>query len=1173
MATITITDTTAIDESGLDQKDDVGSFPSDVAAAIQNALNTLDPLDPVQLSSAIELAGDGGDPADINDVTVSDGTVDGLSLTNADGTPLVGVATGILTLDINNNEIFLYTDGTDDNVVLGLEGNGNTADPTGDVVFAIYLEEIFTDGVITGGEFWMALFEPLRHGDNNSSDESVNLFEKLYVSGTETNDISFEGAPSGQNAFMAFGEPDGMAVIVTGETPDDTVNSGQGGNNPNTQDKTALGTNSQSIDAQQKLYFTFVMDMASNGDPDDPHDFIAPDLTATEASDPDNIQFGDVFGSSGASFSVVKVTGGGPTTSPDITISAWNTEDLASGNLEEGAAFIPGQGDDVQVNITSVQVNGIDSTDPSATFTVTVLPSSSVTIQGVVENDRISYTTEGDHNRLVIENSEPDGSNDAFSVAGFGILSSSSATTEAGSSLLFHDDGPGVNDPIGDLTIVLDETRPEGDDLGGPNDAVGDASTTADIFGDPDPGDFGTDGGDTVTYTLELTIANPEEPIGSGMYALDPTDTDDIAVDGDGIGRGEEIILSQEVLTGHIVGTSGDGSVEHFRISIDGDGLLTFSQSVNVWHGDPTDPDDTSTLNINGGTLFAVQTITDVEGDTDTAMRNLGEGVFGIEDDGPTAAVDPEVEVGMATVDESPVPPDGDGIASATFSVGNNFVTPVDYGTDGPGSVAYALELSGADVASGLFALDPNGGPDAGDPIVLNLVGGVIVGTSSAGEHFQISIDGNGLVTFSQSKNVWHADTTDPDDTEALTIDGEGEFLRAVQTVTDADGDTASATLDLSAGVFNIQDDGPGVTVDNATGGYDAGAQSTWSDADGTDGFGSFDVTLVSYEIGTNGDVQVNTSLTSTGDYSFEGTITDDFNGDGDPDTLDFTLTFDPVGDTYNLQVVEPPTGITEISTADGSLAAGGPDPVQTLVVPDGEGGDINIVFSAVDPTVDPTLITGVDGILNLTESEIEDRAGLPDSDPERIDYLSDDQMNVSTAGIGNANNNFDGNDLSGVDGGDEPEGIPPDESFVVDPTDFDVSSMKVFIDNSVGGYDFDPNNPNKIPEELYYRVYYNDGQISDLTLVTDADLSPEAGGQVSFVVGDPTGESNIDGVQFFMGTGTIKIPVIEFTTTEVFDPEPLSLDFSAELFDTDGDSATNTFTVDVNVDDGMMMG
>ena len=130
-----------------------------------------------------------------------------------------------------------------------------------------------------------------------------------------------------------------------------------------------------------------------------------------------------------------------------------------------------------------------------------------------------------------------------------------------------------------------------------------------------------------------------------------------------------------------------------------------------------------------------------------------------------------------------------------------------------------------------------------------------------------------------------------------------------------------------------------------------------------------------------------------------------------------------------------------------------------------------------------------------------------------------------------------------------------------IDPDEF-VSSVKVFIDNSVGGYD----NP---PEDLWYRVYSDDGaggtSVGGLIEVTDAILTAEAGGQVSFLIGNPLGDNDIDAVQLFMGTGTVKIPVIEFTITEEFDPESLDMVFTATLVDNDDDSNTDIFSIDLD--------
>ena len=99
-----------------------------------------------------------------------------------------------------------------------------------------------------------------------------------------------------------------------------------------------------------------------------------------------------------------------------------------------------------------------------------------------------------------------------------------------------------------------------------------------------------------------------------------------------------------------------------------------------------------------------MQTVTDADGDTDTAELDLGTGVFTIEDDGPDAVVIDTTPTAIV-LDESALPPDGDGIVSATADFSVNF-SAANFGTDGASSATYSLVLTGSDVASGLFALD-----------------------------------------------------------------------------------------------------------------------------------------------------------------------------------------------------------------------------------------------------------------------------------------------------------------------------------------------------------------------------------------------------------------------------------------------------------------------------------
>ena len=404
---------------------------------------------------------------------------------------------------------------------------------------------------------------------------------------------------------------------------------------------------------------------------------------------------------------------------------------------------------------------------------------------------------------------------------------SASAFVDVGDGVFkIEDDGPSASvDGEAQLDmLVLDESPL-------PDDGDGIASTTAnfaDNFGTPD---HGTDGPGGTSYALVLDGSN----VATGMFGLDG---------GGGPGQGEAIVLNQE-LDGSITGEGADSGDDYFTISIDQNGVVTFTQLLNVWHADTDDHDDVSMLTAGAGSLLVQQTVTDADGDSDTAEVDVSAGVFKIEDDGPSASVDGEAQLDMLVVDESAAGDDPDGendapagknVATADFS--DNFGTP-DHGTDGPGSVTYALMLASAGAGSGLFALGVDGA--MGAEILLHDNGGTIEGRVGTDVYFTIAIDQDGEVTFTRLLNVWHADDTDHDDTATLTATA--GTLQVVQTVTDADGDSDSAEVDVSQGVFKIEDDGPNdiepmhATIANAIGAVGDGALDFFGNT-GTDGAG-----------------------------------------------------------------------------------------------------------------------------------------------------------------------------------------------------------------------------------------------------------------------------------------------------------------------------------------------
>jgi hypothetical protein len=292
--------------------------------------------------------------------------------------------------------------------------------------------------------------------------------------------------------------------------------------------------------------------------------------------------------------------------------------------------------------------------------------------------------------------------------------------------------------------------------------------------------------------------------VGSGLFAIDAGDTDPVGVDGDGIGQGAQILMTQ---VGNVI-TGSAGGMDYFTITIDPtSGVVTFDQLKAIWHANTGDPNDRSTLTTSvASDIVVTATATDADGDSVSASLNLGANVFKVDDDGPTIVQDEIEEADMLVVDESELS------TNATASFADNFTNAaVDFGADGPGSVSYALMLSAGSVGSGLFAIDasdtdPVGvdgdGIGQGAQILMTQVGNVITGSAGGMDYFTITIDPtSGVVTFDQLKAIWHANTGDPNDRSTLTTSVASDIV-VTATAVDADGDSTSASLNLGAKVF-----------------------------------------------------------------------------------------------------------------------------------------------------------------------------------------------------------------------------------------------------------------------------------------------------------------------------------------------------------------------------------
>ena len=383
--------------------------------------------------------------------------------------------------------------------------------------------------------------------------------------------------------------------------------------------------------------------------------------------------------------------------------------------------------------------------------------------------------------------------------------SATSTSVELGSRIGFEDDGPLAQlsaQPRELGTVLVDESLVSFNGVQG--DGIPSAVLSAAIVQSQFDSAFGADGAaagdDATVYSLELSGTN----VPSGLYAVDASAP---------LGQGEQIVLNQ---LGNVI-TGSAGGAPYFTLTIDPvSGEVTLDLLDNIWHDDTADADDSEVLSLGDDVLLLTQTVTDGDGDSDSVSIDLGAaGAFSFEDDGPLAQLSAQPrELGTVLVDESLGDTYTDGIPSAVLSaaiVQSQFDSA--FGADGAAAgnnaTVYSLELSGANVPSGLYAVDASAPLGQGAQIVLNQLGNVITGSAGGVAYFTLTIDPvSGEVTLDLLDNIWHDDTADADDSEVLSLGD--DVLLLTQTVTDGDGDSDSVSIDLgAAGVFSFEDDGP----------------------------------------------------------------------------------------------------------------------------------------------------------------------------------------------------------------------------------------------------------------------------------------------------------------------------------------------------------------------------
>jgi hypothetical protein len=768
------------------------------------------------------LSGYNGSNTGTNAFTFSiSGTVTDVSFTDTNGAPLNGFDSGLNTAD--GEDIFLYTDTTNNNVVYG-----KTA--LNVVVFAAYLEETGTP--VTGAKIWMVQYEAISDPDATNPDDAVNLLDKVFVSVSQDTEFNLAGAPSGQNLFLMFtkdnptivnGRISDVSIIATGKDP-----ANQSGANPNsTADDinittgdtintskaggpTTFGTNSQMITEQEGIRFTFVTGARA--------DVTIPTLDQNEADLESNIDFTGMFGARTADFDVVQLQSG---KTAQIKITAYSTA------LEAGNSFIEGYSGDQVISITSVRVldsvtgaaletfsNGAEGGQSSAI--VISVTGGIATITGVKSGYSIEYTTSADHNRVLIENGadlNASGNTHAdFDIGGFRLLRVSNATAEVGSMMVFEDDGPSIVLATPTDTALLNTQ--DAQTVGAATDSATQDFATA--FGTTSSS-FGTDGAGTTDSTFALGVKTQGED--SGLKS-----------------DGATIYLY--LLNGKVIGSTSatEASVSAantvFDLAVNATGSVTLQQFAEIDHALPGASSNyaaqQATMADDLITLTNAVTLTDRDGDTaaDSELLNIGANIK-FDDDGPSIVLAAPTDTTLLNIQDAQT------IGAATDSATQDFatafgVTSSGYGADGAGSTAstFALGVATQGGASGLTS--------DGAVIRLYLVAGTVIGSTSATEAgisaaniiFDVAVSGAGSVTLQQFAEIDHAlpgASSNYAAQQATLADTLITLTNAV-TLTDGDGDTATDSKVLNIGAnIKFDDDGPTVTaISDLTGANDA---------------------------------------------------------------------------------------------------------------------------------------------------------------------------------------------------------------------------------------------------------------------------------------------------------------------------------------------------------------
>ncbi|WGR91411.1 DUF5801 domain-containing protein [Bradyrhizobium sp. ISRA435] len=368
------------------------------------------------------------------------------------------------------------------------------------------------------------------------------------------------------------------------------------------------------------------------------------------------------------------------------------------------------------------------------------------------------------------------------------------ANLDLGGRLTITDDGPSIGATGTAPSLTLSETHLTAtaldDNTAGsaPNAAL---TTTSADFATAFTSVQGADGA-TIRYALAITSGD-----GTASGLIDShTDLADV------------LVLNGNTIEGR-VGTAGGALA--FTITVDPTtGIVTFTEYRAVTQPFGTNPDGGEGVSLTPGIVDLVATITDRDGDVQTASLDLGKQLT-ITDDGPsirTTGTGPsltlsETHLTATALDDNSVGSTPNAALTTTSGDFSTAFTSVQ-GADGA-TIRYALAIVGGNgTASGL--IDSHTG--LADVLVLNrnTIEGH-VGAAGGALAFTIAVDpATGLVTFTEYRAVTQPFGTNPDTAEGVSLTP--GIVDLVATITDRDGDFQTASLDLGK-QLTITDDGP----------------------------------------------------------------------------------------------------------------------------------------------------------------------------------------------------------------------------------------------------------------------------------------------------------------------------------------------------------------------------